>query len=278
MSEAETKPEVIAGFEVHPIASCYPMIQRHESGGDLAASISQNGVLIPVVLDQHNRIVDGRNRAAAWESLVKRKGQFDPALGEKWAAENPLPTQVKHFDQLGDVWDFIRDMNDTRRHLSPDQAAAVYLRVREVISAEVEKAKAASQFKPGNKANPEGLGGKSGKELTVDTNSYPPSTEEPKRDTKKKNADSTVGKLAEAAGVSHHKAAQAVKVAKAAPELVDKVAKGELPLKEAAKEADKRAGKAPKPKSPLQKVLAMLSKLDPADLDAVRGWLMEGSR
>ncbi len=42
-----------------------------------------------------------------------------------------------------------------------------------------------------------------------------------------------MGRIAQAAGVSHHKAAQAVALKRADPELLNKVAKGEVKLKDA---------------------------------------------
>jgi len=105
--------------------------------------------------------------------------------------------------------------------------------VMQRLAAEKEKAK--TQFAPGASGNPTGKAKKQ-----VDTDSYPPASE-PERDTKEKNSRSTVGQIAAAAGVSHHKAAQAVALTTAAatnPEAkaaLEGVKAGTLKLKDAVK-------------------------------------------
>ena len=112
-------------------------------------------------------------------------------------------------------------------------------------------------------------------------NSSPPAPDKkPKGYTKEKDARSTVGNLAKAAGVSHHKAAQAVKVTKVNPELAAKVAAGELKLKDAARLVEKP--KPPKPEvsvklDPLDECLQLIEQLNPKELrillDALRSRL-----
>ena len=58
------------------------------------------------------------------------------------------------------------------------------------------------------------------------------------------HANSTAGRIAAKAGVSRYKAEQAIAVGKHAPELAEKVVKGEMPLRDAAKVAQKRKPKA----------------------------------
>ena len=57
------------------------------------------------------------------------------------------------------------------------------------------------------------------------------------------HANSTVGQLAADAKVSHHKAAQTVTVGKAAPDLLDQVARGAMKLKDAVKQLPPRPSK-----------------------------------
>jgi len=223
--------ETIAGYEVHPLASLWPNLKDRELA-DFETDAKFHGIRHPVTIDQHGRIVDGRTRARAWETL---NGE-----NPDWGKRFPLPIQTVHMPDELAVFDFILSSNRERRHISKDQILAIGIQMNDLLDELAdasEKAKAEGQFKAGNKANPEGLGGKSGKRLTVDAESYPPSIE-PKPDTKEKNARSTVGKLAKATGVSHHKAAQATKVGKASKELNGLVAAGAIDLVDAVKVAD----------------------------------------
>lgn len=219
------QPEKYAGYEVHPLASLWPLISTEK----IYDSIEIDGVINAVVLDQNGRLVDGRNRARVWEEVAANNREGLPR-SEWWETSHPLPVIRREFEDDHAVWDFIRAVNEKRRHLTPDQLAAVHA-TADSYFADAAKAKEAAQFKPGQSGNPTGKA-----KEQVDTNSCPPATEEPKRDIQEKHARSTVGRIAEAAGVSHHKAAQAVAVKKADPELLDKVAKGEVRLKDAVKE------------------------------------------
>ena len=58
--------ETIAGLQVHPVAALYPLLDE-ESFKELFQSVMMNGVIHPIIVDQKGRIVDGRNRARAWE-------------------------------------------------------------------------------------------------------------------------------------------------------------------------------------------------------------------
>lgn len=49
---------------VHPVASLAPMLSDEELD-DLAEDIRQNGLIHPIVLDQHRQLMDGRNRLEA---------------------------------------------------------------------------------------------------------------------------------------------------------------------------------------------------------------------
>ena len=79
----------------------------------LAADILANGVLVPVVKDQHGRILDGNNRAA---------------IAEKLGIDYPV--QVVEVADDGEAWDRAVSLNCARRHLNREQT-------RELIRAEI---------------------------------------------------------------------------------------------------------------------------------------------
>lgn len=221
--ETDLPLEVIGGYKVHPAASLFPLIEG-EDFEDLVFSIKTLGVLQPIVVSK-GMLIDGRNRLRAVTRLRKEGCTLDLPVKE-------LGPEVES------VSEYIFDCNVHRRNLTPDQTVGITAQVWPMIAEEKKAKQEATQFKPGNNANPEGKN-----QRTVDTDSYPPSSPAP-RDTKQKNADSTVGQIAKRAKVSHHKAAQVVAVAKA-------VEAGELPKDTIAKVvsgAVKLVDVAPKPK------------------------------
>lgn len=53
-------------YEVHPVTGLFPLLPSDELD-ELAADITERGLLHPVVLDGEGRVLDGRNRLAACE-------------------------------------------------------------------------------------------------------------------------------------------------------------------------------------------------------------------
>lgn len=58
----------ICGYEVHPAADLFPLIEGDEFDA-LVDDIAAHGQVHPIALDRDGRIVDGRNRARACEKL-----------------------------------------------------------------------------------------------------------------------------------------------------------------------------------------------------------------
>lgn len=210
-------------MKVHPVAEIFPMIPASsEEFLGLVDSIHEEGLREPIVM--HNgQLVDGRNRLAACKAA-----NVQPRFVEWEEISNGK-------DLLG--WIFSRNYH--RRHLTEEQRVMVHTEFNRLELEQIaEKNKEQARF-DGEKAKV--AAGK--RHHAVDTISCPPH----ERDAKAKHARSTVGKVAAAAGVSHHKAAQAVALDKAAQ--VDPEAKaaqeavkaGTMPLREAIKKIKKPA-------------------------------------
>jgi len=236
----ETNPmekvtEWIGVYPVHPLASAYPICTTR----DFYESISC-GIIKPIEFDQHGRIVDGRSRLANHLKLIEDRAM----MYDKKPDDFPRVTVV--LETYDDVLQHILNANNNRRHQTEDQRVAITAKLYLMASehnewekAQKAKKEAALQKKgePGN--NPHGRKGKE----SVDMNPCPLIPDEPQRDIKEKHARSTVGRISSDSGTSHHKAGQAVKVAKAAPEALEKVVSGEMKLREAAKVAEQVAPK-----------------------------------
>jgi len=196
--ETEQSIEVIGGMKVHPAASLFPLIEG-EDFEDLVFSIKTMGVLQPIIVSE-GVLIDGRNRLRAVTKL-RQEGRTISLPTKELDPETP------------NICEYIFDTNAHRRNLTPDQTAMISTDVWPMIAKERDSKQVATQFKPGNNANPEGKN-----QRTVDTIPCPPTP----RDIKAKHEQSTVGQIAKLAGVSHHKARQAVAMVKA-------VEAGELP-------------------------------------------------
>lgn len=103
---AETGEFVDIG-EAHPVAGLFPMLAGDDLE-ELIASIYEQGLLQPVVLDADGRVLDGRNRLAACERL------------------NVIPEVIVYDGENPDGYAFA--VNVDRRHLTKGQMAIVAAR------------------------------------------------------------------------------------------------------------------------------------------------------
>ncbi len=209
-------------MKAHPVAELFPMLgQNSDHYLMLVASIQRNGLFHPIVLDEEGRILDGRNRLRACKAagVEPRFVKFcDLDLGEN---EEGQPVSEA---------EFAFEQNLARRDLTDDQRTAIYASFNAFIEG------SAPGGKPGNT-------NAARTEKTIATNSSQSFSPDP---TPKKRAPETRKKLAEKAGVSEHKAQQALNVArKASPEVNAAVRAGEMSLKDAVKTV---APAKPKPK------------------------------
>jgi hypothetical protein len=227
--KASAPEERIGNYRVHPVASMFPPLPDDEYE-DLKGSIELIGQTYPIIV-QDDWLLDGRNRLRACLEL-----EIPPKIQEYRGNEKP------EF--------FIETVNMHRRHLDEGARAAISAQIREwVISqqnAEVQKTGKSADGTAGGRGRKKNLDMKSYPRLSVPETPYP-GLSVPK--TEAKNSRSTVGQIAEAAKVSHHKAAQAVAVAKAAPELLEQVRTGTMKLKDAAKKVKASAPKRPAKRS-----------------------------
>jgi ParB-like chromosome segregation protein Spo0J len=198
--------EIILGATIHPLAAMFPLLEGEEFE-QLVESIDKHGIQTPILLLHHPPghpyhkkgqpfvVVDGRNRLRAWERLANQ-GKVDRDYWINYVT--PLSYDGDPNDEAY-IRQRILAANIHRRHLTPDQRAAIMLRLTgqqirkqtaEVKKASTAKARAAKSVRP----NPD---------------------EQKKRDAKKENANSAAGQLAAAAKVGRHTAANAIAVSKA---------------------------------------------------------------
>jgi ParB-like chromosome segregation protein Spo0J len=199
-------PEQIGDYEVHPVASLFPLLEG-EAYLQLKKSLEDHGQQQPIIRSK-GVLLDGRNRLKILLELGKQP-VFEEYEGRLSADE------------------YILTANLFRRHLTDGQRTMIVTETllwKKREEARKRKQKAGEQH---GKGRPK-----------VHTKSYE-ANDAP--ETGDQNARTTVGQIAEAAKVSHHKAAQAIAVSDHAPELVPQVRKGEVPLRRAAAVARQRA-------------------------------------
>jgi hypothetical protein len=92
-------------LKIHPAADIFPMMNDEELQ-DLATDIEANGLIHPIIIDEDEQVIDGRNRLAACK-IAKVKPTF-----EKLNGQEPLA--------------YIVSANLNRRNLTKGQQAIVY--------------------------------------------------------------------------------------------------------------------------------------------------------
>lgn len=95
-------------LDSHPAADAFPLMSDVELN-DLADDIRARGLEYPILLDEENRILDGRNRFIACE-----KADVEPEF-DVYRGDDPVGTVIS--------------LNLTRRHLSESQRAMVASRL-----------------------------------------------------------------------------------------------------------------------------------------------------
>jgi ParB-like chromosome segregation protein Spo0J len=196
-------------LRLHPRANEIPEMDGDQFA-ELLADIGRVGVTEPVQILDDGTIVDGRHR---W-------------LAAKEAGLREVPCVVLPDLSADEAFGRMVAGALLRRHLTASQRAALAVKLAEVREAREEAAKrqAASRFRPADR--PAG---------TVGQDLGPPQ--------KRRTRDA----VADAAGVSHETAREALELERHAPDLLDQVAKGKKTVHAAAKEMQRRrsGGSAP---------------------------------
>jgi hypothetical protein len=216
-----TNEERISDYRVHPVAAMFRSLPPDDYE-ELKASIEGIGLLTPIMV-QGDTLLDGRNRLRACIELG-----IEPRIQEYTGTLKP-----EHY---------IETINLNRRHLSEDQRLGIVTKIRAWARIQAENLEKQLTGK-----SADGTAGGRGKK------NLHPKSGEGLRDVQAEHARSTAGQIAEITKVSRHKAEQAIAVGKHAPELADKVAKGEMKLRDAAKVVQKlrphKPAKRPEPPS-----------------------------
>jgi hypothetical protein len=208
-------------IKAHPVAEMFPLL---DEGSDqfksLLASIERNGQYDAIVVDDDGRILDGRNRLRACQILEREPKITRFADLHLGLDKEGVPVRPE---------DFAFDRNFGRRDLTPDQRAIIGAQFAEYIAR-------------GKRGAPKGNSNASKEEKTNPTNSSEliSTPTKPKPDTRKN--------LAKKAGVSEHKAQQALDIARTDPVLAKDVAAGKVKLAKAHKQAKPKPTKKPTPK------------------------------
>jgi hypothetical protein len=203
-----------SGLQLHPVAGMFPLLEGNEFE-ELCDDIQASGLANPIVI-HGDILLDGRNRLRACAKV-----QIDPKF-------------IAYSGYRDREHEWIVTQNIHRRSLPPDQRAAILQQVYEW-----HKRRRLAELKQSDVLRQQGIHGKEGgrgHKKPLETNSSP-------RVYKRLRTE-----LAEQAGISEHKAQQAIQVAEHAPELLDGVRTGKVKLKDAAQKA--RAQSPSRPRRP----------------------------
>ncbi|WP_367138961.1 MULTISPECIES: DUF5131 family protein [Streptomyces] len=209
-------------FEVHPAADAYPVIDGDEFT-KLVDSIKRNGLREPIILN-HDRtvLIDGRNRYRACE-----QAGVDPVF----------ETLGAHYDGLA-ILNLIVDRNERRRDMNAGQKAMVALALEPMFAAAAKTAQREAGRRTAEKVNAQVTGSTVVADLPPQNVWAEPQT----RDERKSRE-----RAAQVVGASGRAVQQAKAVVRDAPDLAEKVRRGELALDRADRERKARVAAMPKP-------------------------------
>lgn len=105
--DPDTGEVVAASLQVMPVLEA-------DIAAALRDSIQRFGVLVPIVMDQHGRIIDGHNRHRIADELLV-----------------DCPAEIRHVDSDAEALELARTLNADRRHLNAEARAQVARSLRE---------------------------------------------------------------------------------------------------------------------------------------------------
>lgn len=193
----------------HEYARLFPMLSDEEVQ-ELAEDIAKNGLRIPIVIDADDKILDGRNRAAAC-AIAGVEPVYEPFVGSD---EEKLA--------------FVVSCNIHRRHLTTSQRASVAAKLLPIYEEQAAERAKATQAKPGKKVG-----------KAVENLPQPSTSELWAAEQSRKESGKARDKAGAAMNVSGKAVDMAAKVhAKAVAEIIEAVDRGDLAVSAAALVAD----------------------------------------
>lgn len=197
---------------IHPAANLFPVIEDEEFA-ELCSDVKERGLRQPITLWGDGVLLDGRNRLMACY-VTNQKPIFN-----RYDGEDPLQ--------------FSLSANLHRRHLNQGQKAVVALKVREMLQP-------AARERQGERTDLK----RRATDISANRRESPQAPAAAKVEQPAKQAASeqrkTTAQAAKATGASARSVERAAKVAKVAPDLLEKVQDGTLALDRAHKEAQQR--------------------------------------
>jgi protein gp37/ParB-like chromosome segregation protein Spo0J len=215
-------------FEVHPFADAFPLIDGDEFD-QLVMDIKKNGLREPIVLN-HDRtvLVDGRNRYRACEAAGA-----DPVF-------ETLPE--RYTEPL--ILDLIVSKNMARRQLNAGQRALMALEYERYYAAAAKASQREAGRQTAEKVNAQVTSSTVRADLREPSSTPEKNVWVEPQTPRDRRADE---RAAKAVGASGRAVQQAKAVARDAPDLADKVRRGELALDRADRERKQRLAAMPKP-------------------------------
>lgn len=204
-------------FEVHPFADAFPLVDGEEFA-QLVADVKKNGLREPIILNHDGAVlVDGRNRYRACDAAG-----VDPVY-ERLGAHYTEPM----------ILDLIVSKNLARRQLDSGQVAFMGLEYERRYAEAIKAGEAARKLAAGNAPKLEVTEG----EATV-------ADRRPATGVRERKSSE---RAAKAVGSSGRSIQRAKAIDRDAPDLADKVRRGELSLDRADRERRQRLAAMPKP-------------------------------
>ena len=236
-------PEITS---VHPAADIFPMLPEQEFL-ELCADIKERGLAQPITLWRNGELLDGRNRLLACYETNQE------VLIDRYEGRDPVQ--------------FSLSANLHRRHLNQGQKAMVALKVEEIFAAEAKERQGRrtdlisghqnivanlpqcqepDPIAANSSSSTEQLQSKAGSSVNHLTTSQRPmvtaqATEEPNPAPKARDQAAAI------LGTSGRSVQMAKAVSKTAPDLAEKVERGQMPLHRAYRETQERQLKQPLP-------------------------------